>query len=105
MSLRSKLAFTISLTTLGIMLLLSVGIIALVDHQFSLMAGSTLETNTQTIQSRDALHNLLWSLLVADLLAAILAWFLSWFSVKLVFFIKRFSCFKINDHLSPLNGK
>ena len=82
MSLRSKLALTISLTTLGIMLLLSVGIIALVDHQFSLMAGSTLETNTQTIQYHNALHNLWWSLLVADLLAAILAWFLSWLSLS-----------------------
>jgi len=82
MSLRFKLALIISLTTLGTMLLLSVGIIALVEHQFNLLTGSFLETNSQAIQYQDALHNLLWSLLVADLLAAVLAWLLSWFSLS-----------------------
>jgi len=82
MSLRSKLALTISLTTLGILLLQSVGIIALVDHQFNLLTGSFLETNTQMMQYQDALQKLMWILLVVDLLAAVLAWFLSWFSLS-----------------------
>jgi two-component system OmpR family sensor kinase len=82
MSLRFKLSLTISLTTLGVAILLSIGIVALVDPQFTLWSQNLLEADTQAIQHQVALRNLLWSLLVVDLLAAVLVWFLCWLSLS-----------------------
>lgn len=82
MSLRFKLATTISLTILGIMILLSVVVYALVDQQFADWERSLLQTNAQPTQHQVALNNLLWLLITVDILAGVLVWFVCWFSLS-----------------------
>jgi len=52
MSLRFKLAINVSITILGIMILLSIGIFALVDHQFTSFFRNLLEAHSQAIQAQ-----------------------------------------------------